>query len=788
MRSTMGDRWVAACALALAAGLVAGGCGGGDDDDDTARPDACAGACGADAGSPDAAPDAGPACGCGDGTCGAGENESTCPADCAACPDGTCSPGEDAASCPADCDTCGDGVCQQHEDAESCAGDCAACGSTVMPLPPSGTATGDTTDETDDLEAPCFEAGAPDVAFTLTSPGDLASLHISLAGSDYDTALHVYRVDCGTDSMIACNDDGPTDSTSEIDLVDVARGTLQIVVDGYDEYGIYQLAVDGEFVDGEPCDPSMPFLHCRGSCRPTCDGGAPYACGDAYDCAGGDGIDNDGDGDIDEDTCSSPPTVTCPPDTTVPVLQTADLAATATDDGEIRRSGWQIVSAPAGARARLGATRGDATSIAPDVAGGYTLRYTAFDDADQPASCDVEVTAVQFDCSDGIDNDGDGDIDEDDCASPPVVGCPADVTTTVLADVDLAATVTDDGAVASLQWTVVSAPAGATAIPIPPDAATAAFVPDRPGTYRLRLTAIDDDGETAACEVQIVASGVDCADGIDNDGDGDTDEDACDGPPAVTCPDDGTVPAGAPFAFATTTTAGTLPVAVTRWTAPVAPPGSVALPRSTGTDAWEVTPLLAGAYTFRYTAVDEAGQMVACEFDLTATVEDALRVEIVWNLEVPEPLDASDVDLHLLHADGVHWFDATSDCYYDNCVGGGPMWGPGGAEDDPRLDIDDTEGRGPENINVTAPEAGVPYRIGVHYYDPESMGDAQVLVHVYCGGSLAQTFGPKRLHAVGDDEPGNDFWKVADVTFGDSGCSVDAIDEIVPAATARIQR
>ncbi len=76
---------------------------------------------------PDKGPDQGEGPKCGDGTCGAGENECTCPADCGACGgqcvgdqcvtqpgcgDGTCGTGENQCNCPKDCGTCA-GCCSQ---------------------------------------------------------------------------------------------------------------------------------------------------------------------------------------------------------------------------------------------------------------------------------------------------------------------------------------------------------------------------------------------------------------------------------------------------------------------------------------------------------------------------------------------------------------------------------------------------------------------------------------------------------------------------------------------------
>jgi hypothetical protein len=61
-------------------------------------------------------------CRCGDSVCGPGEDALSCPHDCG-CGDGACGPGEDGVTCPHDC-TCGDGLCDPNE-TDSCSEDCA---------------------------------------------------------------------------------------------------------------------------------------------------------------------------------------------------------------------------------------------------------------------------------------------------------------------------------------------------------------------------------------------------------------------------------------------------------------------------------------------------------------------------------------------------------------------------------------------------------------------------------------------------------------------------------------
>ncbi len=95
-------------------------------DDDCAADEQCIRAAGQAVGACEPCPS------CGDGTCGTGEDATSCPADCASgptCGDGSCDAGETPTSCPADCasgPTCGDGSCDAGETSTSSRADCTA--------------------------------------------------------------------------------------------------------------------------------------------------------------------------------------------------------------------------------------------------------------------------------------------------------------------------------------------------------------------------------------------------------------------------------------------------------------------------------------------------------------------------------------------------------------------------------------------------------------------------------------------------------------------------------------
>jgi hypothetical protein len=113
---------------------------------------------------------------------------------------------------------------------------------------------------------------------------------------------------------------------------------------------------------------------------------------------------------------------------------------------------------------------------------------------------------------------------------------------------------------------------------------------------------------------------------------------------------------------------------------------------------------------------------------LTARPEDALHVELSWDTA------QADIDLHVSQY-GYELYDVPQDCSYCNDT---PSWGPGGAEDDPRLDLDDEGGYGPENINLFAPSDDY-YQVRVHYFDDNGDGPVQATVQVWAHGALVAT-------------------------------------------------
>jgi hypothetical protein len=102
------------------------------------------------------------------------------------------------------------------------------------------------------------------------------------------------------------------------------------------------------------------------------------------------------------------------------------------------------------------------------------------------------------------------------------------------------------------------------------------------------------------------------------------------------------------------------------------------------------------------------------------------------------------------------WFDQPFDCFWFNAH---PEWGSFDPEidDNPGLDRDDTDGAGPENINLELPEA-VTYRVGVHYWNDHGYGPAYATVRVWLTGALVWQSELTKLHD-------SDMWQVIAITW-----------------------
>jgi hypothetical protein len=161
---------------------------------------------------------------------------------------------------------------------------------------------------------------------------------------------------------------------------------------------------------------------------------------------------------------------------------------------------------------------------------------------------------------------------------------------------------------------------------------------------------------------------------------------------------------------------------------------------------------LSGAYLFRLTVLSTSG-FESCEPALVRVLvvpQQAISIELTWD----NPLDpdqndneGSDLDLHFLKMINP-WFARPWDVYFANPA---PAWNP----ETPSLDRDDTDGAGPETIQMDDPQPDQCYAIGVHYFR-QMFGTAYPTVRIYIDGTLRAEFS-------GALDRTDDFWDVARV-------------------------
>ena len=151
-----------------------------------------------------------------------------------------------------------------------------------------------------------------------------------------------------------------------------------------------------------------------------------------------------------------------------------------------------------------------------------------------------------------------------------------------------------------------------------------------------------------------------------------------------------------------------------------------------------------GEYVVRCVAIDSVGTESVNEGDavlsIVATPSEAIHFQLVW--DSPD----TDVDLHLLREDaGVFTNSGPNDCYFGNCKVNGtgrPIWDDAnvaGAGGNPKLDVDDVEGFGPENSNIDEPVPGR-YKATVHYWSDHGNGSTVATLRVYIYGNLAAEY------------------------------------------------
>jgi hypothetical protein len=174
-----------------------------------------------------------------------------------------------------------------------------------------------------------------------------------------------------------------------------------------------------------------------------------------------------------------------------------------------------------------------------------------------------------------------------------------------------------------------------------------------------------------------------------------------------------------------------------QWRLLSAPPGSTTALERARTPFPSFWADLSGVYEVELVVTDALGlDSEPAVILIEALPTNAVRIELTW--DHPD----SDLDLHLIR-DGGTFCECSTDVHYRDC-GRTPTWFPATPGANPRLDVDDTSGFGPENINIDGDGAAryIPagtYTVAVHYYAtnaqtsswPTSVSTATVRIYVF---------------------------------------------------------
>lgn len=173
------------------------------------------------------------------------------------------------------------------------------------------------------------------------------------------------------------------------------------------------------------------------------------------------------------------------------------------------------------------------------------------------------------------------------------------------------------------------------------------------------------------------------------------------------------------------------PLVSYKWSIIEKPEGSSATLGAGIADRTGFRPDLAGQYTMQLIVEnDRCLESEPCTVSINAVPSENLWIEMHWEHA------GDDMDLHLVRNNGE--YESQSDCYYGNCIpdeyGSILSWGDEGAN--PRLDLDNIEGTGPENINIEEPAQGL-YTVVVHDF-PSSVydGENQVTIRIHLDGEI----------------------------------------------------
>ncbi len=180
---------------------------------------------------------------------------------------------------------------------------------------------------------------------------------------------------------------------------------------------------------------------------------------------------------------------------------------------------------------------------------------------------------------------------------------------------------------------------------------------------------------------------------------------------------------------------------------------------------------LPGVYRVQLTVYDASSASI-CESRTNLTILANLDADLVVTLLWDTPNDpnqadefGSDMDLHYLHENG-RWNESPWDVFWRNST---VNWTPSEDEGDPSLNIDDTNGAGPESITHSGLE-DVKYSVGAYYYSDSTLGASYATIKIYVHGQLEYEKRNEYIPGTGS------FWHVADIE--DQGATITEVNAL----------
>ena len=226
-------------------------------------------------------------------------------------------------------------------------------------------------------------------------------------------------------------------------------------------------------------------------------------------------------------------------------------------------------------------------------------------------------------------------------------------------------------------------------------------------------------------------------------------------------------------------------VAEWRWEVTQRPEGSTSFIEDSGDGFASLFLDLAGAYEVCLSVVDAQGTEscnVSC-VQANARPSEKIHVQLIWTTPL-DPIvgdgDGADIDLHFTRVPQGIWGDTGDpgakngwDVFFLNRE---VVWNmPGLAPETPSLDRDDTDGEGPENVNLDDPNACGLYAVGIHYFDDNGFGTSYATIRIFVNGQ--RRFQKINVPVELGGTSSGDFWYVALLHWDGSTARIFDIDE-----------